>query len=76
VKGVKPGSEKDKYAFNSSQVMCYRVIRQLLSALLPFLAAKPDDLSKIIDSRKVSAFHKAVIGEVNPGLAIQGTEFL
>ena len=61
---------------HSTQVMCYRVIRQLLSALLPFLAAKSDDLSKIIDSRKVGAFHKAVIGEVDPGLAIQGTELL
>jgi len=41
-----------------------------------FLAAKPDDLSKIIDFRKVGAFHKAVIGEVDPGLAIQGTELI
>ena len=47
-----------------------------LSPLLSFLAAEPDDLSEIIDSRKVGAFHKAVIGEIDPGLAIQGTELL
>jgi hypothetical protein len=59
---------------HSIQVMCYRIIRQLLSALFSFLAAKSDDLSKIVDSREVGAFHKAVIGEIDPGLAIQGTE--
>ena len=48
--------------------------RVVLSALFPFLAAKSEDFSKIIDFRKVGAFHKAVIGEVDPGLAIQGTE--
>ena len=47
-----------------------------LSTLLSFLAAKSNDLSKIIDSRKVGAFHKAVISEVDPGLAIQGTELI
>ena len=49
---------------------------QLPRAFLPFLAAKSDDLSKIIDSGKVGAFRKAVISEVNPGLAIQGTELI
>ena len=60
----------------STKVLCYRIIRQLLSTFLSFLAAKPEDLSKIIDFRKVGAFHKAIIGEVDPGLAIQGTELL
>jgi hypothetical protein len=34
------------------------------------LAAESEDLSKVIDFRKVGALHKAVIGEVNPGFAI------
>jgi hypothetical protein len=60
----------------STQVMRYRAIGQLLRVLLTFLAAKPDDLSKIIDSCKVGTFHKAVIGKVDPGLTIQGTELV
>jgi hypothetical protein len=48
----------------------YRVIRQLLGALLLFLAAKSEDLSEIIDFHAVGAFHKTVIGEVDPGFAI------
>jgi hypothetical protein len=53
-----------------------RLAERLLSALLPIPAAESEDLSKIIDFRAVGIFHKAVIGEVDPGFAIQDAELL
>jgi hypothetical protein len=47
-----------------------------LSTFFPLFAAKSNDLSKIIGPRKVGASHKAVIGEVDPGLVVQCTEVL
>ena len=48
----------------------------LLRAPLPVPAAESKDLSEIIDFSAVGVFHKAVIGEVDPRLAIQDTELL
>ena len=47
-----------------------RVAEQLLGPLLSVPAAKSENLGKIIDFRAVGIFHKPIIGEVNPGLAI------
>src|SRR4030042_5016408 len=60
----------------STRVTCHAATEQLLRAFLSFLAAKSEDLSEIIDLRKIGAFHKAVIGQVDPGFAIQGAELL
>ena len=53
-----------------------RAAEHLLGALLPILAAKSQDLSKIIDFRAVGVLYKAIIGEVDPRLAIYSAELL
>jgi hypothetical protein len=45
-----------------------------LSTFLSFLATESNDLSKIIDSREVGDFHRAVIGEIDERLPIQDSE--
>src|SRR4030042_6427409 len=58
----------------SIHVTCNTGTRRLLGASLPFLAAKSEDLSKITDFCAVVTLHKTIIGEVDPGLAVQGGE--
>src|SRR4030043_1461531 len=58
----------------STHVTCNTGTRRLLGALLLVLAAKSEDLSKITYFRAVVTLHKAIIGEVDPGLAVQGGE--
>src|SRR4030042_370259 len=59
---------------DSTHVTCNTGTRRLLGALLPFLAAKSEDLSKIIDFCAVGTLRKPVIGEVDPRFTIQGGE--
>ncbi len=44
------------------------------TAVPPFLAAEPDDLGEVVDFGEVVALYKPVIGEVDPGLVVQGAK--
>ena len=46
------------------------------SAFLCFFAAEPNDLGEVVDPGEIVALYKPVIGEVDPGLVVQGAELL
>jgi len=63
----------DIHVFNTCNVSRSR--QTTTQSLLSLPAAEPEHLGKIVDLRAVGALHKAVIGEVNPGLRYRALNF-